>query len=219
MAGILMVFALSSLFVTVRAMETSERLDRWQHLKDRLCSEQERLPEGVEFDCGAGVLSFQITEDWFDFGSAELKEPGQVILRQVVPLYLETLRQDATLWNEQISAIEFGGHADKKVPVGKEIENVRISTERAKNVMLFLLEEDALSEYRADLFRLGKVIGYGDQQIPESCFGDSLFRASGECPQARRVDIRIDLAEEHVLDELLGILRRRRGNDAREVHP
>ena len=193
MAGLLMIFVLSSVLFTHNALETTSTLQDWRAAKERLCNNPALQRPDVEIKCATGAIHFAV-DDWFDFNSAVLKPNGQAVLREVMPLWMEEVGRES-IW-EKVDAIEFGGHADRKTK--SEIANMQISAERALAVRTFLMGSEIAPD---ELRQKGVVVGYGAQQFPppEECPSD-------ECVKARRVVVTVKLNETSVLEDLWRIL-------------
>jgi len=200
MAGILMIFALSSLLMTFKAVQITEKFDRWRHLNERLCRVETLRSLGIPVSCETGAITFAMDEEWFDFNESSLKEGGKQKLRQIVPVYLEAITEDAEIWNH-VDLIEIGGYADRQYLEGRRHANTQISSQRALEVMLFLLSDPAFEPYRDKLFDKAISIGYGDQDYPAEC-GEQR-----RCAEARRVVIRSEPKNTSLLEDLVREVR------------
>lgn len=193
MAGLLMIFVLSSMLVTQRAFEITEQIGRWAGVAQELCRDEGLQGlDGVTVDCDTGAIEFE-TNNWFSFGSAELQESGRTVLSQVMPIWLRKVTTDS-IW-QSVEAIEFDGHADRLSET--ELGNMQVSADRAQAVMAYLVEEGS---FRDAVLERGVVAGYGDHEFPESC-GDS-----ERCEEARRVVVKANLGETGVLRDLYQLL-------------
>lgn len=72
----------------------------------------------------------------FDVGRSELKEGGEVVLDQFLPVYLSVLLSPENQSN--ISEIIIEGHTDSQ---GTYMDNLRLSQERALSVMQYVLSD------------------------------------------------------------------------------
>lgn len=200
MAGILMIFALSSLLMTFKAIQITEKFDRWRSMNERLCQTEALTKLGVDIRCETGAITFAMDEEWFDFNRTTLKEGGKRQLRQIVPVYLQAITDDAEMW-DHVDMIEIGGYADRQYQDGRRDANIQISSQRALEVMLFLLGDEAFAEYKQQLFDKAVAVGYGDQDYPEGCGEER------RCAEARRVVIRSEPKNASLLEELVREIR------------
>jgi len=200
MAGILMIFALSSLLMTFKAVQITEKFDRWRQLNERLCRVGALRALRIPVSCETGAITFVMDEEWFDFNESRLKDGGKEQLRQIVPAYLEALTEDSEIW-DHVHLIEIGGYADRQYLEGHRDENAKISSQRALQVMLFLLSDPVFADYQAQLFDKAVSIGYGDQDYPAEC-GEQR-----RCAEARRVVIRSEPKNTALLEELVHEVR------------
>jgi outer membrane protein OmpA-like peptidoglycan-associated protein len=209
MAAVLMVFALASLYMSFKVMEVTEPMQRWNETSRRLCRQFTEEFAGVRgLRCDAGALVFEMDEEWFEFNDVNLKDGGRDKLRNVIPSYLRMIREDHEFW-DQVELVEVGGHADSRVSSGRRGSNLWISSERARQVMDFLLTDESTRSFREDFYDRGVVVGYGDSHIPEACetapYRD-LYLSTGECAPARRVEIKTRPRYQDVIEELSRIL-------------
>jgi outer membrane protein OmpA-like peptidoglycan-associated protein len=207
MAGILMIFVLSSVLAVNAAIESSRVFDGFRDAMSALCRELEPAVdqnERVTMDCDTGEITFREGEG-FGFNDPELPLALGKDLREFMPRWLEAVTRDA-YW-DRVDAIEVAGYADKALKEGANLlfGNVDISTRRALSVMAFLVEDDRewfVGRPRDRLIERGTVAGYGPggKDYPASCIGDN------ECPEARRVVIRASVDTSNVLAEVLRVL-------------
>ena len=193
MAGLLMIFVLSSILFTQRALEITNRIGEWAGVARQLCGDEGLQGlEGVTVHCDTGAIEFD-TNNWFRFGSSELQQRGQTVLLQVMPIWLEKVTTDA-IW-QAVEAIEFDGHADRLSDT--KLENMQVSADRAQAVMTFLVDRDVFS---GSLLERGIVAGYGARNVPASCDDRE------QCEEARRVVVKVNLGETDVLRDLYRLL-------------
>ena len=207
MAGILMIFVLSSVLAVNAAIESSRVFDGFRDAVNNLCEAldpQVKANGLVEMDCSTAAITFNFP-DGYEFNATELPPELEQAIEQFIPDWLEVVTADS-YWNH-VEAIEIAGYADKEVEEdGDELfGNLEVSTLRAKTAMEFLVnlpELDSLPKLRTRerLIEVGSVVGLGIQEYPEGC------PPQGRCALARRIVMRPRIDNENVLAELLRVL-------------
>lgn len=199
MAGILMIFVLSSALFTNQLLKSTETLERWRDVKAKICGD-DRLTgrRDVSVHCDTGAIEFN-TSGWFEFGRADMNASGPNVLSEVMPIWLEAI-SDPTVW-DHVEAVEFGGHADRET--ASELGNMQVSAARAQVVMSFLVEDGRFGDFKDPLLQRGIVVGYGARDFPDTCGQD-------RCEEARRVVVKVNLQDTQILQELWSILQGQR---------
>jgi outer membrane protein OmpA-like peptidoglycan-associated protein len=200
MAGVLMVFALTTamtlLSIGKRFVEPTEKVTKWKQVVEELANDEElNGMEGVKVNPDTGALVIASDSLRFGFNNTSLGEEGKALLREVVPRYLEKVRERPDL-EEHIEMIEVGGHTDRK---DKGNANPWVSRGRAGAVLDFLLSEPSMEGHQQFLKARAVTTGYADTKFPQEC-------AEDECAKARRVEITVRLRDSEVLGEFIRLL-------------
>jgi chemotaxis protein MotB len=202
MAGLLLIFALSTVAMMAGIgysfAKPTEIIRKWHKAVQELITDPtlQSIP-GVAIDRKTGALIISSDYLQFKFNDSRLGEQGKLLLKDVVPKYLQIIRSKPGL-EEFIEVVEIAGHTDKRDASGA---NPQISRNRAASVFDYLLTEPAMLPHRNFLKQNSITVGYADTRYPAEaiCPGD-------ECGSARRVEITIRLRSDEVLGEISRIL-------------
>ncbi|WP_416885430.1 OmpA/MotB family protein [Marinospirillum sp.] len=164
MAGLMMVFLLVAVVFMVIVQKESERMrqvaevyiDLRQALYDDLLTEFEQdLPRwGAELTPDL-VIRFQDSGLLFTLGSASLRPAFEEILADFFPRYLRVITQPQ--YKEDIEEVRIEGHTSSdwtnaRTPSEAYINNMRLSQERTRSTLEFLMALDAVN-HQADWFK------------------------------------------------------------------
>lgn len=156
---------------------------------------------GTSFNSKTGSLSIGVSE-YYVTGATQPSEDLKQRLRELLPVMLQEVCRNESDFFEHI---EVSGHADQYAERERSV-NISISTGRAREIMLFLLHDPAMSPFHECLFERGAVAGYGDSQLPPECEPSIPYDPQGKCEQARRIEIRIAPRTEYILERLTDVV-------------
>lgn len=175
----------------------------WRQTLSDVCENLDLQAEGLAPNCRTGALT--VGDQLFDDPtSPQLTEEGMRKLQFAMPILLETLRRDETVWRN-IESIELRGHSDPRARRDPYVTNLVSSHQRPLGVMIYLSSEWALSgRDREDLQRLAIVSSASSSRPPTTC-----PEANGSCyPFWRRVEIIPHLRGERVPDDMYRLIER-----------
>lgn len=134
----------------------------------------------------------------FDVGKSELKDSGKLVLDQFLPVYLGVLLQDDNLKN--ISEIIIEGHTDS---TGNYLDNLKLSQERALNVMSYVLSDENKNldlRMKQKLRKIGTANGRS--------FSNLKLDAQGleDAESSRRVEFKFRMQDEQMIESMREIL-------------
>lgn len=151
----------------------------------------------MKVDAQTGSITFS-SDVIFEYGKANLTSASKESLREIIPIYLDVLLQDA--YKDYIAEIIIEGHTDT---AGSYKSNMELSTNRAMAVAEFCLD---------------KKNGLDDEQIQKL---QSLLTVNGrsysspvykpgttqiDMDASRRVEIKFRLKEEEMIEKIAEIL-------------
>lgn len=198
MAGVLLVFAVAaaSAWIEFTSQAPPESLTQWNEFLDTLCSdEQLKNDPAIRVDCDTGSLIIKDSALHYRLNETELKEEQKAILLRTVPQYLRIVRRLLTGNQDiKIEAIEVGGHTDS---TGSYQVNVDISSQRARNVLLFLQSDEEMREFSQLLKEKGSSVGFADSRPPSG-----LSKRSGLWEEARRIEIQVHVNTASILKQV-----------------
>jgi outer membrane protein OmpA-like peptidoglycan-associated protein len=172
--------------VRERLRERTLALQELPRLLASLCREPRLLRAGLGPSCREGTMTLD-DETFFDRERRELLQEGKRRLRIAIPILLDALRENESIW-DQLEVIEVRGHADPRAKRDPYPTNLRASQARAMTVLLFLTSDPQLREQdRLDLRRLAVSSGASHSRPPADC-----RVRSPECDgRAKRVELRL----------------------------
>ena len=144
-----------------------------------------------------GSITFS-SDVLFEYGKSTLTEPSKDSLKEIIPVYLDVLLQDA--YKDYIAEIIIEGHTDTS---GTYKTNMELSTERAMAVAQFCLDKkNGLNE--AQIARLQTMLTVNGRS-----FSSPVYKANSQVidmEASRRVEIKFRLKEDEMIAKIAEIL-------------
>ena len=142
---------------------------------------------------------------FFDVGKSEIKESGQTLLNEFIPVYLGVLLRDE--YADFLGEIIIEGHTDTQ---GTYLRNLQLSQERALSVASYCLGMNGLSESQLTLLR-------GILTAKGRSYSDPIYAADGKIDMdaSRRVEFKFRLKDAEMIDELRTILESNAGTETK----
>lgn len=144
-----------------------------------------------------GSITFS-SDVLFDYGKATLTKESQQSLKEIIPIYLNVLLQDA--YKDYIAEIIIEGHTDTS---GTYKTNMELSTERAMSVAEFCLnKKNGLNEEQ--ISRLQTLLTVNGRS-----FSAPIYRGNSneiDMDASRRVEIKFRLKEDEMIEKIAQIL-------------
>lgn len=191
-----------------------ERLNARKNLVDQIKKNFANAGIKAQVDGGTGDVVIDFGEEYFDTGSAQLKEAMVKTLNKLIPAYSKSLFQDPKT-AEKISNVEIIGFASSTYK-GKYVNpkslksdnqeainyNLRLSFNRANSIFRHIFDPTKLSyENQKKLLPMVKVVGRGflpegvtEKDLPED-MPEKEFCAKFNCKKSQRVMVRFNLKE------------------------
>lgn len=160
-------------------------------LSDALASAN--LKASVDANTGDIMLESSV---FFDVGKATIKESGQKLLNQFIPLYLSVLLSDDYV--DYLGEIIIEGHTDTQ---GTYLSNLELSQQRALSVATYCLQMNGLSTQQLEKMRqvlTAKGRSYSDPVYAED--------GTVDMDASRRVEFKFRLKDSEMIDEMRAIL-------------
>lgn len=155
----------------------------------------------MSVDAQTGSITFS-SDVLFEYGKSDLTTASKNSLREVIPVYLDVLLQDA--YKDYIAEIIIEGHTDTK---GTYESNMNLSYNRANAVANFCMDADhgLSSQQISNLQRLLTVNGrsYSDP-IYSSSYGPGNVEVDMDA--SRRVEIKFRLKEDEMINKIAKLL-------------
>lgn len=207
MAGLLCVFALLLIVYVKTLGEPLEKIRELIGQRNELVQdlkvtfrEDIRMGRVTIARSGALVVGGDIL---FPLNESELSPDGESVLLNLIPRYVEALRSNSGVW-DQLRQIRVDGHADDTPPrgedtgsVGAYTYNLELSQDRARSVVRFLVESDALARYRDDIERYFVPAGRSSMDLVLAEDG------SVDRERSRRIEITIELKDGELVEDLI----------------
>ena len=151
------------------------------------------LKAAVDADTGDILLDSAV---FFETNSSNIKESGEMLLRQFLPVYLSVLMQDQ--YADYVGEIIIEGHTDT---AGTYINNLKLSQDRALNVATFCLEMPGLT--RAQTLKLQELLTAKGRS-----YSDPVYNSDGSVNMdaSRRVEFKFRLKDAEMINEMNRIL-------------
>lgn len=144
-----------------------------------------------------GSITFS-SDVLFDYGKATLTKESQQSLKEIIPIYLNVLLQDA--YKDYIAEIIIEGHTDTS---GTYKTNMELSTERAMSVAEFCLnKKNGLNEEQ--ISRLQTLLTVNGRS-----FSAPIYQGNSneiDMDASRRVEIKFRLKEDEMIEKIAQIL-------------
>ncbi|MBQ6319263.1 MAG: OmpA family protein [Lachnospiraceae bacterium] len=181
--------------------EQQEQLDRIIGVRTELVEALKEEFDGTSLKVSVDPQTGSITLDssvLFDTNKSEIKETGEVFLKEFLPRYISVLM--APEFKDYIAEIIIEGHTDTD---GGYIYNLRLSQERAFSVASFCMDDDNNIISEGDLEDLRKIITANGRS-----FSNPILNDNGEINKdaSRRVEFKFRLRDEDMVDEMMKIL-------------
>jgi chemotaxis protein MotB len=162
-----------------------------RELSDALASAN--LKASVDSNTGDIMLESSV---FFDVGRYDIKESGQALLNQFIPLYLSVLLQDE--YADYLGEIIIEGHTDTQ---GTYLTNLELSQQRALSVAAYCLQMDSLTADQQE--KLRQVLTAKGRS-----YSDPIYAADGsvDMDASRRVEFKFRLKDSEMIDEMRSIL-------------
>ena len=154
---------------------------------------QANLKAAVDPDTGDILLDSAV---FFETNSSNIKDSGEMLLRQFLPVYLSVLLQDR--YQYYVGEIIIEGHTDT---AGTYINNLKLSQDRALNVATFCLEMPGLT--RVQTLKLQEMLTAKGRS-----YSDPVYYADGtvNMDASRRVEFKFRLKDAEMIAEMNRIL-------------
>lgn len=154
---------------------------------------QANLKAAVDPDTGDILLDSAV---FFETNSSNIKDSGEMLLRQFLPVYLSVLLQDR--YQDYVGEIIIEGHTDT---AGTYINNLKLSQDRALNVVTFCLEMPGLT--RVQTLKLQEMLTAKGRS-----YSDPVYYADGtvNMDASRRVEFKFRLKDAEMIAEMNRIL-------------
>lgn len=151
------------------------------------------LKATVDKNTGDIVLESAV---FFDVGKDLVKDSGQALLNEFIPIYLSVLLRPEYV--DYLGEIIIEGHTDTQ---GAYLLNLELSQDRALSVATYCLEMKGLSEQQRD--KLREILTAKGRS-----FSDPIYAADGtiDMNASRRVEFKFRLKDSEMIDEIRTIL-------------
>lgn len=144
-----------------------------------------------------GSITFS-SDVLFDYGKSTLTDSSQDALKEIIPIYLNVLLQDA--YKDHIAEIIIEGHTDTS---GSYKTNMELSTERAMAVAQFCLDKkNGLND--SQINRLQTMLTVNGRS-----FSSPVYKPNSQVidmEASRRVEIKFRLKEDEMIEKIAEIL-------------
>lgn len=159
---------------------------------------QANLKASVDKNTGDIMLESAV---FFDVAKNKVKESGQELLRQFIPVYLSVLLSPEYV--DYLGEIIIEGHTDTQ---GTYLVNLKLSQERALSVASFCLQMPELSEHQREVLR-------GILTAKGRSYSNPVYDADGniDMDASRRVEFKFRLKDAEMIDEIRNILKKNEG--------
>ncbi len=151
----------------------------------------------MKVDSQTGSITFS-SDVIFEYGKANLTNASKESLREIIPLYLDVLLQDA--YKDYIAEIIIEGHTDTS---GSYKSNVELSANRAMAVAEFCLDrKNGLNEEQIKKLQTLLTVNGRSYSAP-------IYKANSteiDMDASRRVEIKFRLKEEEMIEKIAEIL-------------
>ena len=133
---------------------------------------------------------------FFDTGKSGIKDSGQTLLNQFIPLYLSVLLRPE--YEDYLGEIVIEGHTDTQ---GEYLMNLELSQQRALSVAKYCLQMPGLSEEQREYLR-------NILTAKGKSYSDPVLNADGSVnmEQSRRVEFKFRLKDAEMINEMNKIL-------------
>jgi len=152
-----------------------------------------KLKASVDANTGDIMLESSV---FFDVGKYDIKQSGQDLLNQFIPLYLSVLLADNN--KDYLGEIIIEGHTDTQ---GTYLSNLELSQQRALSVAAYCLQMPGLTAQQQEMLR--KLLTAKGRS-----YSDPVYAADGtvDMDASRRVEFKFRLKDSEMIDEMRAIL-------------
>ena len=215
MTGLMIIFLFVAVAYMIKVKDNQHVIDDYvetkQHLHDRLVNEFKGDTADWKMVVGKDLsMKFKEPEVLFALGSDELQPRFKDILDKFIPKYLGILLNDSL--RDRIQEIRIEGHTDtlRMVKYGKDayLSNVRLSQQRAYNVLEYIRNMDTIKNYTIEQRQLldywlsANGLSYG-KTLDKDGMLTHKTRKSVDMDASRRVEFRIITTADDVLEEFV----------------
>lgn len=215
MTGLMIIFLFVAVAYMIKVKDNQHVIDDYvetkQHLHDRLVNEFKGDTADWKMVVGKDLsMKFKEPEVLFALGSDELQPRFKDILDKFIPKYLGILLNDSL--RDRIQEIRIEGHTDtlRMVKYGKDayLSNVRLSQQRAYNVLEYIRNMDTIKNYSIEQRKLldywlsANGLSYGKTLDKDGLLTHKTGK-SVDMDASRRVEFRIITTAEDVLEEFV----------------
>lgn len=151
----------------------------------------------MKVDPQNGSITFS-SDVLFEYGKATLTKESQATLKEIIPMYLDVLLQDA--YRDYIAEIIIEGHTDTS---GSYQTNLELSTNRATSVAEFCLnKKNGLNEKQIE--QLQNLLTVNGRSYSDPVYKEGTDEIDMDA--SRRVEIKFRLKEDEMIDKIAEIL-------------
>lgn len=215
MTGLMIIFLFVAVAYMIKVKDNQHVIDDYvetkQHLHDRLVNEFKGDTADWKMVVGKDLsMKFKEPEVLFALGSDELQPRFKDILDKFIPKYLGILLNDSL--RDRIQEIRIEGHTDtlRMVKYGKDayLSNVRLSQQRAYNVLEYIRNMDTIKNYPTEQRKLldywlsANGLSYGKTLDKNGQLTHKTGKAV-DMDASRRVEFRIITTADDVLEEFV----------------
>ena len=184
---------------TVEAQQ--EKLDKLIGIRSELVEDLKKEFEdsslNVIVDEQTGAITFD-SGILFDFAKSELKETGKDFLDEFLPRYISILQ--GSEYEFYIAEIIIEGHTDS---VGKYLDNLSLSQDRALAVARYCLADDGVILEKDSLDKLRKIVTANGRSYSNLIYNED---GTENADASRRVEFKFRLKDEEMIQEMRSIL-------------
>ena len=134
---------------------------------------------------------------FFDVGKHSIKQSGQTLLNQFIPVYLGVLLSPE--YSDYLGEIIIEGHTDTS---GDYLMNLELSQERALSVATYCLQMPQLSKDQLTLLR--SILTAKGRSYSDPIYGED---GKIDMDASRRVEFKFRLKDSEMIDEMRDILK------------
>ncbi|MBQ7774478.1 MAG: OmpA family protein [Lachnospiraceae bacterium] len=151
----------------------------------------------LKVDAQNGSITFS-SDVLFAHDKSNLTKESEAILKEVIPIYLDVLLQDA--YKDYIAEIIIEGHTDTN---GTYLMNMELSTNRAMSVAKFCLDsKNGLDE--SQIARLQDLLTVNGRSYSDPVYKENSTEINMD--GSRRVEIKFRLKEDEMIEKISEIL-------------
>ncbi len=151
----------------------------------------------LKVDAQNGSITFS-SDVLFAHDKSTLTQSSEAILKEIIPIYLDVLLQDA--YKDYIAEIIIEGHTDTN---GEYLMNMELSTNRAMSVAMFCLDEDNGLDAE-QIARLQSLLTVNGRSYSDPVYKENSTEINMDA--SRRVEIKFRLKEDEMIEKIAEIL-------------